>query len=298
MEIESTRWLDKFLNRFDGYLHYWNGGNTVFFVLVGILFSLNKNIFWDKIHSNTLGWGLLVVTILSSGFYIWRQHQSSKTIERLEKQKNDEIVILKKDKEESELKIQSLENQISKINNNSIALVETHLAYLSEKIKLGCDGRITLYKFINNEFYVLGRFSENPELKKRGRVSYKLEGLIFKAWKEGKFFITKGIPSPTTQKKTFNRKYYQALNKIAPIDKNIIVNMNMKSRSFYLKALKDSGKLQNTSIIVIENLQENAFQESVINSVLNVEEERKLVNFVEKIDWVFPNIDEAKQKGF
>lgn len=289
MGIENTT-LGKILQHlYEHFLPYLNGFNTLLFAIIGILFELDFN---------KIGWIIFIIVVFLTIFQILKQVKYSKTVEKLEEEKNGEITQLKEEKGKIELKVQSLENQISKINNNSIDLVETYLANLSDKIKLGCDGRITLYKFINNEFYILGRFSENPELKKRSRVSYKQEGLIFKAWKEGKFFITKGIPSPTTVRGAFNQKYYKALNKIAPIDKNTVISMSMKSRSFYLKALKDSTKTKNTSIIVIENLQENAFQENVINSTLNVEEEKKLANFVEKIDWVFPNIDEARQKGF
>ncbi|MDO5105956.1 hypothetical protein [Capnocytophaga sp.] len=289
MGIENTT-LGKILQHlYEHFLPYLNGFNTLLFAIIGILFELDFN---------KIGWIIFIIVVFLTIFQILEQVKYSKTVEKLEEEKNGEITQLKEEKGKIELKVQSLENQISKINNNSIDLVETYLANLSDKIKLGCDGRITLYKFINNEFYILGRFSENPELKKRSRVSYKQEGLIFKAWKEGKFFITKGIPSPTTVRGTFYQKYYKVLNKIAPIDKNTVISMSMKSRSFYLKALKDSTRTKNTSIIAIENLQENAFQENVINSTLNVEEEKKLTNFVEKIDWVFPNIDEARQKGF
>ena len=72
----------------------------------------------------------------------------------------------------------------------------------------------------------------------------------------------------------------------------------MKSRCFYLKTLKDASLLENNSIIVIESIQENGFKENTIDSVLNADEEKKLVNFVEKIDWVFPNSENAKEKGF
>jgi hypothetical protein len=35
-----------------------------------------------------------------------------------------------------------------------------------------------------------------------------------------------------------------------------------------------------------------------IEQILTPEEERKLVTFVEKIDWDFPNINKASEKGF
>lgn len=296
MGIEKTKW-GKFQNNiYEHYLSYWNGVNTIIFALVGILFSLNREIFWHRIHSNTLGWVLLIIIILSSGLHIWRQVKNSKTIEKLEKDKNKEIQSLNQSQENLNLKIQQLESQLSKINSNSIEMIELNLSYLYERMKLNNNARITLYKFINDEFYVLGRYSRNDELKRRGRNSYKKEGLIFKAWLEEKFFKTTGVPLPFHKNGNFNKKYYDTLNRIAPIDKTTVLNMNMKSRSFYLKTL--GNRLQNTSIIVIESSEENAFQENDINSVLNKDEQERLVTFVEKIDWVFPSINEAQQKGF
>lgn len=241
---------------------------------------------------------MLAISIILSGFHIYRQIKYTKTIEKLESVKNEEIKTLKEEKEKYGLNIQYLENRLAKINNNSIAFIETNLAYLSEKIRLGSEGRITLYKFINEQFYILGRYSENPEFKKRNRKSYPKEGLIFKAWQEGKFCKTNGIPIPANKRRKFKNGYFRILNDIAPIKEETLWNMKMKSRCFYLKTLKDASLLENNSIIVIESIQEDGFKENIIDSVLNADEEKKLVNFVEKIDWVFPNSENAKEKGF
>lgn len=299
MGFENTKVGKLFIHIYEYGLSYWNGINAFIFASVGILFSLNRQIFWDKIHSNSLGWILFVLAIASSIWYIYKQVSNSKTIEKFEKDKEIELNSLKDEKKELVVKIQKLENQISKINSNSIEIVEIHLAYLFEKMNLKNSERISLYKFIEDKFYVLGRFSSNPELKKRGRNSYKKEGLIFKAWQLGKYFKNSGIPIPNLSTRSkFRRGYYKVMNDIASIDEETVWKMNMKSRSFYLKALKDTGNVENTSIIVIESLNDNGFQLNEINQILSVEEERKLVTFVEKIDWDFPNINNASEKGF
>lgn len=299
MGIENTKFGIFSNHIYEHGLPYWNGLNTLIFASVGILFSLNREILWNKIHSNTLGWILFCLIILSSIWHIVKQVSNSKTIEKIEKEKTAEINSLKLQKSELDIKIQNLESQISKINNNSIDIVETHLAYLFEKMDLNNSERISLYKFIDDKFYVLGRFSSNPELKKRGRNSYKKEGLIFKAWQLGKYFKNSGIPVPNISTRSkFRRGYYKVLNEIVSIDEETVWKMKMKSRSFYLKALKDSSNVENTSIIVIESLNDNGFQSSEIDQILSMEEEKKLVTFVEKIDWDFPNINKAIEKGF
>lgn len=298
MGIENTRWGKLQNHIYENYLPYLNGLNTVIFAVIGILFELDTII--PKINLNTkiIGWVLFAIVIFLTIFQIAKQVKESKTIEKLEKERNDEITLLKGEKNSLDLKIQKLENQIAKINNNSIEIVEIHLAYLAERMKLTNNERITLYKFINDEFYVLGRFSENPELKKRSRNSYKKEGLIFRAWQETKFFKNTGIPEPDSKRNKFKAGYYSVINSLAKINEETVWNMNMKGRSFYIKALKDMMNLEQTSIIVVESKNDRGFEEIDIDTVLNHDEEKRLVAFVEKIDWDFPNINNAKEQGF
>lgn len=298
MGIEKTK-LGKWLNHIIEHgLSYWNGFNTIIIALSGILFSMNRLILWGKIHSNTLGGIFLILIIFSCIWHIVKQVSNSKTIEKIENDKNNKIDLLITEKKSLDIKIQHLENQISKINNNSIEIVEIHLAYLFEKMKLGSNERISLYKLIKDEFYVLGRYSSNPELRKRSRSFYKKEGLIFKAWQEIKFFKNTGIPVAEGKRTKFRNNYYKIINSLAQIEEETVWNMKMKSRSFYIKAFKDLMSLEQTSIIVIESKDDKAFEEAVIDSTLNQDEERRLVAFVEKIDWDFPNINKASEKGF
>ena len=299
MGIENTSFGKFFNHIYENYLIYLNGLNTLIFAFIGILFELNKEVTSYKIHTKFIGWILFGVVIILTIVQIVKQIKETKTIEKIEKEKTEEIISLRGEKNELDIKIQNLENQISKININSIEIVDIHLAYLFEKMKLGNDERISLYKLINEEFYVLGRFSSNPELRKRSRQSYKKEGLIFKAWQSGNYFKNSGIPIPNTSTRSkFRRGYYNVINDVAPIDEETVWSIKMKSRSFYIKSFKDLMNLEQTSIIVIESKNERAFEETDIDLVLNQDEEKRLVAFVEKINWDFPNINNASEKGF
>jgi hypothetical protein len=299
MGIENTKG-GKLLNHiYENYLIYLNGFNTLVFAIIGILFELNTVVTRYEINTKTIGWILFAFVIILTVIQIVQQIKETKSLEKIEREKTGEINSLKVEKGELDIKIQNLENQISKINNNSIEIVQIHLAYLFEKMKLENSERISLYKFIDDKFYVLGRFSSNPEFKKRGRSCYNKEGLIFKAWQLGYYFKNSGIVNPNMSSRTkFRKGYYKVVNEIAIIDEKTVWEMNMKSRSFYLKALKDSSNVENTSIIVIESINDKGFEEAFINSILNQDEEKKLVTFVEKIDWDFPNIHKANEKGF
>jgi hypothetical protein len=298
MGIEKTK-IGIFLDHiYENYLIYLNGLNTLIFAFIGILFELNKNVTRYNISTKTIGWFLFAIVIILTIIQIVKQIKETKSIKKIEKDKTDEINLLKGEKKELDIKIQNLENQISKINHNSIEIVEIHLAYLFEKMKLSNSERISLYKLINNEFYVLGRYSSNPELKRRSRSIYKKEGLIFKAWQEIKFFKNSGIPIADSKRTKFKKNYYKIINDIAPIDEETVWDMKMKSRCFYIKAFKDLMNLEQTSIIVIESKNDRAFEEADIDLVLNQDEEKRFVAFVEKIDWDFPNINNASEIGF
>ena len=156
MGIENTK-AGKLLNHiYENYLIYLNGLNTLIFAIIGILFELNTDVTRFNISTKTIGWILFVVVFILTVIQIVQQVKESKSIERIEKEKTSEINFLKVEKSELDIKIQNLENQISKINYNSIEIVEIHLAYLFEKMKLGNNERISLYKLIKDEFYVLG----------------------------------------------------------------------------------------------------------------------------------------------
>jgi hypothetical protein len=298
MGFENTKG-GKLLNHiYENYLIYLNGFNTLVFAIIGILFELNTVVTRYEINTKTIGWILFAFVIILTVIQIVQQVKETKSLEKIEREKTGEINSLKVEKSELDIKIQNLESQISKINNNSIDIVEIHLAYLFEKMKLGSNERISLYKLIKDEFYVLGRYSSNPELKKRSRNSYKKEGLIFRAWQEIKFFKNSGIPIADSKRTKFKNNYYKVINDFAQIDEETVWNMKMKSRSFYIKAFKDLMNLEQTSIIVIESKSDKAFEEANIDSTLNQDEEKRLVAFVEKIDWDFPNINKALEKGF
>jgi hypothetical protein len=257
------------------------------YAIVGILFGLNKHILNNKIHSNTLGWIVLISTVFLSVVQFLKQNKKDKSILQLERTNGVQ----------SE-KIQKLENQIQTINKNSKEIFDVHLSYLFLKLALGDNDRISLYKYEGEKFFIIGRYSSNPELKKVTRASYPKEGLISKAWEEKKFFKVDGIPVPNISSRTkFRNGFYKIINDIAPIEENTLWNMKMKSRSFYLKAFDDFNGLQRTSILVIESKNERAFLENNLDNIID-EEEKKLVAFVEKVDWKLPDIINAVNVGF
>ncbi|UJH92721.1 hypothetical protein LZ575_09825 [Antarcticibacterium sp. 1MA-6-2] len=110
-----------------------------------------------------------------------------------------------------------------------------------------------MYKFQNDKFYIIGRYSSNPVLKDIRRTNYDSDqGLIAKAWQKGEFFLNSGVPDYGHKART-KKNVHDFFNRISKIDKEVLEEMTMKSKSFYLKAFMDSKGFQRTSIIVIES---------------------------------------------
>jgi hypothetical protein len=258
--------------------------NGLGYALIGILYEIDRLIFWKSVHSQTIGLILLII-IFSLNIYLG--------IKVLKKSKSKEK--LENDKRELGVKIQSLENSIDEIQRNSLEIFNEHLAALFYKLDLTECERISFYKFQDDKFHIVGRYSINPKLNERNRKYYPAnEGLISLAWQIGEFHINSGIPEFVNGNK---QAYYTYLRNLSDIPVDTIKNIKMKSRSFYLKAFTDSRGIQRNSIIAFESLNSGEFEIENIEPIIN-EEQAKLISFVERLQWDLPNLETANNQGF
>jgi len=258
--------------------------NGLGYAIIGILYEIDKKIFWEKIESQDLGLVILIIVFLLNiylGIKIISKNQSKQE--------------LTNNIEQLGLKIQQLENDIDKIRRDSMEVFNEHLAAIFYKLNLRDNERISFYKFQDEKFHIIGRYSLNPDLAKRNRKYYPSdEGLIGLAWRNGEYHLNEGIPE---FKHGTKKAYYDFIKSIAPINEETLKNMNMKSRSFYLKAFTDSKNINRIAIIVLESENSNVFNFSEIRQKVNYEE-TQLVSFIERLNWELPSLDVAQQKGF
>lgn len=260
--------------------------NGFLYAIVGILYSINHKIFWSQVEPKTLALILLILGFLINIYFYYRQSKKTKSINDL-KNANDQCLE----------KIQLLENQIQQIHRNYSEIFNEHLASLFFKLRLTDSDRISMYKYQDDKFYIIGRYSSNPVLKTIRRRYYNSnQGLIAKAWQEGIYFLNSGVPEYGAKLK-HKKSIHAFFNSIYQIDYSVIENITMKSKSFYLKAFMDSRGIQRTAIIVIESEKSKAFEIDDLNKIIN-DEENKLTAFIENIDWNFPTLDNAKNTGF
>ncbi|MEZ7500334.1 hypothetical protein QO200_16490 [Flavobacterium sp. Arc3] len=260
--------------------------NGFLYASAGILFSLNKSIFWKIVDSKIVAIILVILGFIINIFFYFQQSKKSKS-----------ILELNNTNEKLQDKIQLLESQIQQINRNYSEIFNEHLASLFFKLGLKDTDRISMYKFQDDKFYIIGRYSSNPVLKVVRRRHYDSDqGLIAKAWQEGHYFLNSGIPDYSSKARS-KKAICTFFNTIYKIDPETLENITMKSKSFYLKAFMDSRGIQRTSIIVIESEKNKAFEIEELEKVIN-DEESKLTAFIEKIDWNFPTLDNAQNTGF
>lgn len=111
----------------------------------------------------------------------------------------------------------------------------------------------------------------------KGRAKYSIrEGFIGKGWAEGEFFIS-DLPDPTLRNGT---TYYNKVNEISPINRDVVENLNMKSRTFFVYRINGFDN-EPKAVLVFESERENAFtKEDIIDALSGVKQ--PLIMFIEK----------------
>ncbi|WP_027127282.1 hypothetical protein [Gelidibacter mesophilus] len=188
-----------------------------------------------------------------------------------------DVAELEKDKKEKGLKITDLETTLTEIIHETSDLFNSYIKLIVKNLGFTHQERISVYKVYEDGFTLIGRSSINPNLMEKGRPKYPLsDGFIGKGWAEGEFFIN-NLPDPNSGN---GNRYYQAVNKINFIEKDVVDNMNMKSRTYFVYRINgfDSSP---KAILVFESERENAFtKQEIIDSLAGIKQ--PLVMFIEK----------------
>jgi len=217
----------------------------------------------EKLEIGKIFYYFLVVIAIVFAFFSIQQSKELETLENDVKNKGNKIV--------------DLEEAINNIIKDMDELFNSYLRLLLKNINFTHHDRISVYKVLSNRFVLLGRTSENPNLMSKGRDSYNIEdGFIGKGWAEGSFFID-DLPDPNHNNCT---RYFNKVNSISKIDKEVLDNMKMKSRTFYVYRL-DGFDGTPRAIVVFESLCAKGFKKEDIEELIsNVKQ--PLIMFVEK----------------
>jgi len=199
-----------------------------------------------------------------------------------------DISELENDKEEKGLKITDLESTLTEIVFETSDLFNSYIKLIVKNLGFTHQERISVYKVYSDGFKLIGRSSINPNLMEKGRSKYPItDGFIGKGWAEGEYFIN-NLPDPNARN---GNTYYQAVNRINPIERNVVDNMNMKSRTYFVYRINGFDSTPK-AILVFESERENAFtKENLVESLAGVKQ--PLVMFIEKNNGVkiLDNVD-------
>ncbi|MFK8303151.1 hypothetical protein ACI75Y_09585 [Capnocytophaga stomatis] len=263
-------WLKKVI--IDG---SFDKSNYILGVLGGIFSLIDISNFDDWcIGENKFPVGKILYYLFVVLFFIFCAISFSygKEIDKIEKE-NDR---LKQENDTKSLKIKDLESKINEVISDSNELFNSYLKLLTKNLDFTHTERISVYKVDNSLFKLIGRTSEDPTLMEKGRDCYPInEGFISVGWKKGECFVD-NLPCPI-QKFT---DYYKEVNKLSPIQKEVVSTMKMKSRNFFIYRINGyNGKAK--ALLVFESTLPNKFKkEFIIDKLKGIKQ--PLITFIEK----------------
>ena len=209
-----------------------------------------------------------------------RTNEKKKFVRKKKKNLDDlsQISTLKEEKTSLSSQISQLETSSEMIYNSYSELFKSFLTLMFNSLDLNHEDRISVYKVTSNQeeecFELIGRVSDNPLLEKPGRKSYPItQGFISEGWKKGEFVVEE-LPEYSN----FD-EYYEKILTFAQIERDVIEQINMKSRNYFIFRLKIDGKP--IGILVFESLEPNKLKIENIKSRIT-EIESQLKDFVHK----------------
>ena len=126
------------------------------------------------------------------------------------------------------------------------------------------NGRISIYKYENEKFYLLGRYSSNPTYNKLSRKEYpENEGFIAKGWEIG---THSAYDIPTYRGK--GRDWKKSIKNKCNISTSTLDKIRMKSCSFYVHRIENEDSRDPLGIIVAEQISSNEINKIDISQPL------------------------------
>lgn len=158
-----------------------------------------------------------------------------------------------------------LESEYESLRVNYSLFFDKMLSLISINLKLSGKDRISVYFIPKDEetFILLSRFSKNRTLNKKTNKNYPYkEGFIYKAIENGG--LIENIDSDYTQLE----EYIKEVKSKCTISRDRIIEMSMKSQSYYVKTIDDDTS-ETIGLIVLESLDVYRFNEDTHNETFD-----------------------------
>ncbi|RWC18587.1 MAG: hypothetical protein EOS51_16595 [Mesorhizobium sp.] len=191
------------------------------------------------------------------------------------------------------LKLQSL---IASFGTDYFDIWTKRLQVLAEELKFDGQDRISVYRYADEAFTMVGRFSVRPELNKPGRSVYPAnQGVIGAAWRsgEGKCVVT-DLPDPEAALQA----YLDRCEAEWQLPNEVVQAMTMKPRSVAAFALMNSQKTARNAIIVFESTAAGRFSAAMLERRVSGGSGKEIVLLLEVLQVHEPSLEYAHDKGF
>lgn len=178
---------------------------------------------------------------------------------------------------------EELRREINDLTLTLESLPEDYIRIFFHELNLGDQDRISIYVYDEKYFTIVGRWSPTPNLKKKGREKYPLdEGFISKAWngqtKNNKSYFHKNqLSDPETNE----FQYIKEIQAATDIPEETIKSLSMKSRSYYVRSIKEEMSGSSIGVLVIESLKSSFSSPGVTEMDKRVED--RLLKFLSKL---------------
>ena len=248
--------------------------STILFSCLGLYYESSKPLFdnylWKDYYNYIL---ILGITLLLIGFVFEFVNDSN------HKKESAELEKMKKELEDTKLDNLLQHNKFNTLKKEYYKLCSDFIrscfkdSFFKDQTS---DLRISLYKKFEDKFYLLGRYSKNPRYSRQGRNTYSDdEGFISIGW-EKEFFEIFDIPDFNSNK---GRSYIKFVKDICNIESEVLVSMNMKSRSYLVIRINNEDSREPLGIFVFEKLSSSKIFNEVIKESLK-ENEKSFIHLL------------------
>lgn len=178
--------------------------------------------------------------------------------------------ITQKDYNEMEGRFKSIKEEFYKLCSDQLMHIFSDFFSKSKG-----TGRVSFYKYQDEQFKLIGRYSPNPNYNKKGRLAYpSKEGFISKGWEKGEYIIG-GIPKYVANGKEW-RDY---MRKECGLSDKVLRKMTMKSQSYYIYRVDNEDSRKQLGIVVFEQVKSDIIDKDGILNVFKEQEKQITILF-------------------
>lgn len=174
-------------------------------------------------------------------------------------------------------------------------LCSTTLARMSrDTLGYGDTERVSVYRHRGgNAFQIMGRHSEDPTFKQKGRPVYPAnQGVLGEAWRHR--IATAELPDPHGDPE----EYYQILQSDWSIPKQVAEKFTMKSRSLVACARYEPKGIDPVAVVVVESTKASRIDTDRVKEAVSGKDGDLIYDFFEMMQFLEPNVEDTREEGF